>query len=75
MRLINVTGRDLNIYDKDGKEIVTTILSEGAATVQVSRTGVWKSRRLRSSPYRVRGDRRTPRTKGWNNLYCEFFRA
>lgn len=38
MKLINVTGRNLDIYDKDGKEIVTTILSEGAATVQVSRT-------------------------------------
>lgn len=38
MRLINVTGRDLNIYDKGGKEIVTIIPAEGAATVQVSRT-------------------------------------
>lgn len=38
MRLINVTGRNLDIYDKDGKEIVTTIPTEGVATVQVLRT-------------------------------------
>lgn len=38
MKLINLTGRKLDIYNKEGKEIIVSIPSDGTATVQVSRT-------------------------------------
>ena len=38
MKLINLTGRKLDIYNEEGKEIIVSIPSDGTATVQVSRT-------------------------------------
>lgn len=38
MKLINLTGRKLDIYNEEGKEIIVSIPPDGTATVQVSRT-------------------------------------